>query len=109
MELPENLTAGSGTIGLRLPDDAEVRSLVRACGGALTGTSANLSGSLPARSVEEVQTYFPEGIDLMIDAGYTTIENPSTVLDLSLSEPRIIREGAISKEALSPFLGSLEV
>ena len=43
-ELPEELTAGSGTIGLRLPDDDDVRSLVRACGGALTATSANPSG-----------------------------------------------------------------
>lgn len=95
-ELAAALTAGSGTIGVRLPDNKRVRELVRACGGALTATSANLSGSSPARSAEEVQTYFPEGIDLIIDDGEVTANQPSTVLDLSGAEPRVIRDGALS-------------
>jgi len=103
-ELPEELTAGSGTIGVRLPDDEGVRNLVRVCGGALTATSANLSGSLPARTAEEVQTYFPDGVDLIIDDGDVTVADPSTVLDLSEAEPRIIREGAIKHEQLAEFL-----
>lgn len=103
-ELPTELTAGSGTIGVRLPADKQVRDLVRSCGSALTATSANLSGSLPARSAEEVQTYFPEGIDLIIDGGNVTAEQPSTVLDLSGAKPRVIREGALSLEELEPIL-----
>jgi L-threonylcarbamoyladenylate synthase len=105
-ELPAELTAGSGTIGLRLPDDKKVRDLVRACGGALTATSANLSGSLPARSAEEVQTYFPEGIDLIIDDGEVTVDQPSTVLDLSGPEPRIVRAGALRLEQLEEVLAT---
>jgi len=103
-ELPDALTAGSGTIGVRLPDDERVRGLIRICGGALTATSANLSSSLPARSAEEVQTYFPEGIDLIIDSGEVTVEEPSTVLDLSGSKPQIIREGIIKRENLAKLL-----
>ncbi|MCM3874573.1 MAG: L-threonylcarbamoyladenylate synthase [Pyrinomonadaceae bacterium] len=104
-ELSEELTAGSGTIGLRLPDDDDVRSLVRACGGALTATSANLSGGLPARTAKDVETYFPDGIDLIVDGGDVTVMHSSTVLDLSRLEPRLIREGAISRNSLSETLG----
>jgi len=98
--LPDELTAGTGTLGVRLPNDENVRALVRLCGGALTATSANLSGSPPARSAEDVEGYFQKGIDLIIDGGRVTATQPSTVLDLSHAEPRVIREGAISREAL---------
>jgi len=103
-ELPEELTAGSGTIGLRLPDDDGVRSLVRVCGGALTATSANPSGRLPARTAKDVETYFPAGIDLIIDGGEATVLQPSTILDLSGPEPLLIREGAIPRTALNETL-----
>jgi len=108
-ELPEELTAGTGTIGLRLPDDDDVRSLVRACGGALTATSANLSGDLPARTATDVEAYFPSGIDLIIDDGEVTVLQPSTVLDLSGPEPRLIREGAISRKGLHETLKELGI
>jgi len=103
-ELHEELTAGSGTIGLRLPDDDDVRSLVRACGGALTATSANPAGESPARTAKEVETYFGTGIDLIIDGGEATVLQPSTVIDVSGDKPRMIREGAISREGLNSTL-----
>jgi len=103
--VPDGLTAGTGTVGVRLPNDENVRALVRLCGGALTATSANLSGSPPARSAEEVEAYFPKGIDLIIDAGRVVATQPSTVLDLSQLEPRMIREGAVSRKRLSEVLG----
>src|SRR5882724_1861863 len=99
-ELPQELTAGTGTIGLRLPNDDNVRSLVSLCGGALTATSANASGSPPACSAQEVADYFPTGIDLIIDGGDVTATELSTVLDLSEPEPRVIREGAVSRKML---------
>ncbi len=102
--LLEELTAGSGTIGLRLPNDEDVRALVRACGGALTATSANPSGGLPARTARDVEAYFGAGIDLIIDGGEVTVMESSTVLDLSGPEPRLIREGAISRKALNEKL-----
>ena len=103
-ELPDQLTAGTGTIGVRLPDDTGVRDLIRACGGALTATSANLSGQPPARTAAEVATYFPHGIDLIIDGGDVVVSEPSTVLDLSGDEPRLIRAGAISLKDLQATL-----
>jgi L-threonylcarbamoyladenylate synthase len=107
-ELPLELTARTKTIGVRLPDDENVRALVRACGGALTATSANVSGEPPARTAKEVEEYFPTGIDLIIDGGEVTVSEPSTVVDLSGSEPRLVREGAVSREELAEMLKPLE-
>lgn len=102
--IPPELTAGTGTIGVRLPADDNVRDLVRVCGGALTGTSANVSGAPPARSATEVQNQFPIGVDLIIDGGDVEITEPSSVLDVTGSKPQIIREGAVSRKALQKLM-----
>ena len=98
--LPEAITAGTGTVGVRLPGDEDVRALVRECGGALTATSANPSGSKPAFSANEVADYFPQGLDLIIDGGGVTTTEPSTVLDTTVSPPRVVREGAIRRNVI---------
>src|SRR6266487_3901508 len=102
--LPEELTAGTRKIGVRLPDDQNVRALVRACGGALTATSANESGYPPARTAKEVEDYFSHRIDLIIDGGETTCTQPSTVLDLSATEPLLVREGGTTVVELKQSL-----
>jgi L-threonylcarbamoyladenylate synthase len=99
-ELPRDLTAGTETIGVRLPDDDEVRALVRACGGALTATSANPAGHAPARTALEVARYFPAGLDLIIDGGATRATQASTVLDISVLPARLIREGVVTRREL---------
>ena len=93
--LPPEITAGTGTVGVRVPADQDVRELVRVCGGALTATSANPSGREPARSAREARDYFGNGIDLIIDGGEVTATEPSTVLDVTTSPPRVVREGAV--------------
>ena len=104
LEVPIELTAGTSSLGIRLPDDEDVRALVRACGGALTATSANVSGQPPARTAQEVENYFSTGIDLIVDGGEATANQPSTVLDVSGSEVRLVREGAISRAELRELL-----
>jgi L-threonylcarbamoyladenylate synthase len=98
--VPIELTAGTNSLGIRLPDDEGVRDFVRVCGGVLTATSANISGQPPARTAQEVEDYFPTGIDLIIDGGEATATEPSTVLDLHDGGVRLVREGAISRERL---------
>ena len=95
-EIPEEITAGTKTIGVRLPGDDTVRVMVRACGGALTATSANPSDQHPAKTAPEVSGYFGDAIDLIVDGGEATANQPSTVVDLCGVEPRLVREGAIS-------------
>ena len=95
-ELPDEITAGTETVGVRLPDDDNMRLLLRKCGGALTATSANRSDEVPAESAEDVKKYFGSAIDLIVDGGPSRINRPSTVVDVTDAEPRLIREGAIA-------------
>lgn len=94
-EVAAEITAGTGTIGVRLPNDERVRALVRACGGALTATSANPSHETPASTAAAVEHYFAERIDLIVDDGESQTDAPSTVVDASGDEPKLIREGVI--------------
>jgi L-threonylcarbamoyladenylate synthase len=105
----EILTAGTGTVGVRLPADEDARAIVRACGGALTATSANPSGLPPARTAEEVAAYFPGGLGLIIDGGPARTESPSTVLDVTGARPRLIREGVLTRRELEKTLAGFSV
>jgi L-threonylcarbamoyladenylate synthase len=106
-QVPHEVTAGTGTIGVRLPDDDKVRALVRACGGALTATSANPSGADPARTAEEVESYFGASVDLIVDGGEAQADLPSTVVDAGDPEPKLIREGAIPWSSIQKGLESI--
>jgi L-threonylcarbamoyladenylate synthase len=92
-QLPSELTAGTKTVGVRLPADDRVRALVSACGRALTATSANSAAELPARTAEEVAKYFGERIDLIVDGGETKTDQPSTVVDATGVDVKLVREG----------------
>jgi L-threonylcarbamoyladenylate synthase len=108
-EIPEEVTAGTKTIGVRLPDDDRVRALVRACGGALTATSANPSHEEPARTAAQVFSYFENGIDLIVDDGDVVTDRPSTVVDACGVASRLIREGAINWSAIRAELSKHNV
>ena len=94
-DMPGQLTAGTKTVGVRLPADDKVRALIAACGGTLTATSANVSGRPPARTAAEVEEYFGQTIDLIVDGGATTSESPSTVVDATTDEIKLVREGVV--------------
>jgi L-threonylcarbamoyladenylate synthase len=94
-ELPTEITAGTKTVGVRLPNDDRVRLLVRTCGGALTATSANPSHAAPATTARQVQEYFGDAVDLIVDDGEAQTDRPSTVVDVSQDVPTLIREGVI--------------
>lgn len=97
------LTAGTGKIGIRLSSNPVAAALVRGVGGFLTGTSANLSGKPPCRAAQEVFQQLGESVDMILDGGLTGGESASTVVDVSEDQPRILREGMISREQLQPF------
>ncbi|MCA1636613.1 MAG: threonylcarbamoyl-AMP synthase [Acidobacteria bacterium] len=105
--LPDLLTAGTGTVGVRFPDDEAAREIVRVCGGALTATSANPSGRPPARNAFEVADYFKDTLCLVLDGGEARTLHPSTVLDVSGTTPRLIREGVVSRAELEEALGRI--
>lgn len=98
--VPDEITAGTGTVGVRLPDDDVVRKLVRSCGGALTATSANPAGLPPATSAAQVHEYFGDKLALVVDGGEVKVTEPSTVLDATKVPPVVIREGLIKQSDL---------
>lgn len=100
-QLSDEITAGTGTVGVRLPDDQDARALIRSCGGSLTATSANPSASQPATSAQEVEDYFGSRIDLTVDGGAARTDRPSTVVDAVGAAARLIREGVISMAELN--------
>lgn len=100
--LPDNLTAGTGTVGVRLSGCAPLREILRQT-GPVTGTSANRAGAPPAQTAQEVRQAFGEDIDLIVDAGCTPGGLPSTVID-ARDTPRLIREGAIPRQTLGNVL-----
>jgi L-threonylcarbamoyladenylate synthase len=103
-DLSPLLTAGSGKIGVRLSSHPLATALALAVGGAVTGTSANLSDRPPCRTPEEVIGQIGEELDLILDGGRTEGASGSTLLDLTVDPPEILREGLISRTALAPFL-----
>ena len=99
-ELPSNLTAGTGRIGIRLPGHPVARALVSAFGRPITGTSANLSGQGGCHRIAELDPKLIEQLDLVLDAGPLKEGIGSTVVDIIGAEPIVRREGVVSKQAI---------
>ncbi len=97
--------AGGDTAALRAPGHPVPLALIRALGRPITGTSANRSGGPPPRTAAEVARQLGEEVDIIIDAGPAPIGVESTVLDLTVDPPRILREGALSREELEVAAG----
>lgn len=93
--VPSQVTAGLASIGIRMPNHPVALRIIEACGGALIGTSANISGRPAPRTADEALSQIGDYVDLAIDAGPAPHGVPSTVVDLSGSEPRLIREGPL--------------
>ena len=98
-ELARSVLTDAGTVGVRKPDDPIARMVIRACGGLLAVTSANRHGHPPATTAEAVAAEFGSGL-LILDGGPRLGGVASTVVDLSVEPPRVLREGPISAEEL---------
>lgn len=92
------------TIGVRIPDHSAARAIIRACGGALAVTSANLSGQ-PSPLTAQEAAVLGEGVALILDGGPCPGGQPSTVVDITGGELRIVRPGPIDESTLRRVLG----
>jgi len=99
--VPAHLVSADGKIGLRMPFHPVALALLRMHGEPVTGTSANRSGEPGLTTGAEVERVFGPRIDLILDAGPTPGAAPSTVLDVSVDPPRVLRSGPVSWEELS--------
>lgn len=104
-QVPDEITAGMGTVALRVPDHPVPRAIARQLGGAITGTSANRSGEHSATTAGEVRHQLGTDVDLVVDGGECRGGKASTVVDVTGSSLRVLREGAVLMEELETVLG----
>lgn len=93
--LPDPVTAGTGTAGVRIPGSEVARALALAAGGALVATSANPAGGAPPCRAEDLSPELVLRLDGVLDGGPTPGGRPSTVVALDGEAPRLVREGAV--------------
>jgi L-threonylcarbamoyladenylate synthase len=98
--VPEVLSAGTGKIGVRLPAHPVAKALAGQFGGAITATSANLSGQPPVSSISALDDAVGDAVDLTIDAGRLAGGPGSSIVDVTCRPFRIIREGAVSRKEI---------
>lgn len=93
--LPAGITAGTGTVGIRVPGSEIARALALAAGGALVSTSANPSGGPPPARAEDLDAGLRRRLDAVLDAGPAPGRLPSTVVALEAGVARLVRAGAV--------------
>jgi protein-tyrosine phosphatase len=94
------LNCGNQTEGFRVPDHPVTLAVLKAMGGVLRVTSANLSGEPPARTAPEAAAALGSAVSLVLDAGPASLGVESTVVRAEGDELRILRQGFISREAI---------
>ena len=106
--IPACVTAGLGTVAVRLPSHPVARALLEACACPLAAPSANLSNRVSPTSAVHVAAELGGKIDFILDGGVCEVGLESTVISLAESLPRLLRPGAVTLEALQDCLGSIE-
>ncbi len=107
-KLPEALTGGRDTIGIRIPNHPFIAALLEKLDMPLAQTSANISDGAPAKTAAEAAAYFeknPDQPDVVVDGGSVSGIS-STVVDCTGASPLILRSGLVSKADIDRMLGN---
>ena len=99
--IPDTVTAGGQTVGIRWPSHPFIQAVIRACDFPLAAPSANLSNQVSPTNAGHVRAQLDGKIPLIVDGGQSQVGIESTVLDLSVSPPKILRPGMIHAESLA--------
>jgi L-threonylcarbamoyladenylate synthase len=105
--VPDVVTAGGSTVGIRWPSHPFIQAVIRHCGFPLAAPSANLSNQVSPTNARHVVKQLGDKIPLIVDGGQSQVGIESTVLDLSRSPPRVLRPGMIHQQALLAVTGEL--
>jgi len=99
------LKSGKGdTIGFRMPDNRIAHLLISETKVPIGAPSANISGNTPPVSAEDVISQLSGKIDMILDGGRAGLGMESTIVDMTLPRPKVIRQGAISIEKINELL-----
>lgn len=98
--VPDIVTAGGDTVGVRCPDHQIALEIIEKAGVPLAAPSANLSGCPSPKNVEQVLEYFNGKIECAVDGGQCAVGIESTIVDMTHNPPRILRMGGLSRERI---------
>lgn len=99
-QIPDNVTAGGETVGVRWPSHPFIQEVIRACDFPLAAPSANLSNQISPTNAGHVAKQLDGKISLIVDGGQAQVGIESTVVDLTANPPRLLRPGMIHEQSL---------
>lgn len=107
--VPDNVAAHLDTVAVRMPNHPVALALIQAVGGGIVGPSANLSTRPSPTTAQHVLNDLRGKVDIILDAGPTTIGVESTVVDVTNDPPLILRRGGLPVEAIEKVIGRIHV
>ena len=102
--VPDFVTSGRSSVGIRFPANEVALSLIRLSGTPIAAPSANLSNLPPPKTAREVLENLSGRVEIILDGGQCEFGISSTIIDLTTTEPQILRHGAISAEKIMEVL-----
>lgn len=107
--IPYGTTGGLETVAVRMPDHGLAQAIIMAGGGYISAPSANSSGRPSPTSADHVEQDLSGKIDMIVDGGEVEIGVESTIVDMTVEPPMILRPGAITKEMLETVMGDVVI
>lgn len=107
--VPYGTTGGLDTVAVRMPDDEIARELILAGGGYVSAPSANTSGRPSPTTAQHVSEDLSGKIEMILDGGSVEIGVESTIVDMTVTPPMILRPGAVTKEMLEEEIGEVDI
>jgi len=104
-DVPDEVTGGQPTVGLRVPDHPVALALLRALGDGIAAPSANRFGRVSPTTAAHVREELGLAVDMILDGGPCAVGVESTIVDLSGERPALLRPGGVTREALEAALG----
>ena len=98
--VPDIVTAGQDTVGVRMPSGKIARRLVELSGVPIAAPSANISGEPSGTNLLEIKKHFEENVDFYIDGGNSELGISSTIVQVIDGKPKILRQGSITLEQI---------
>jgi len=96
--LPNVVTCGLPSVGVRIPNHTVAIQLISFCNGLLVGTSANKTEEKPPKTAQEATKQLGKQVDIVLDGGPTPLGQESSIVDLTSKKPKMLREGPIKLE-----------
>ncbi|WP_026486378.1 L-threonylcarbamoyladenylate synthase [Caldanaerobius polysaccharolyticus] len=107
--IPDVITAGLDSVGIRMPDHPVARAFIKACGVPIAAPSANISGKPSPTRAEHVFEDLNGKIDAIIDGGPCDVGLESTVIDVTGRIPFILRPGGVTREQIEDVIGEVAI